>query len=282
MGHWNGESYDSINYENIQWAIDNVKAIMSHWGSHEALYGLQPVNEPWGSSDLDVLKYYYRNTREEVRKVNPDALFVFHDAFISNSQTWNDVFADDDKENVVLDTHKYLAWNARLSDVNEYCDSYRQQFKDLEGIKYPLWVGEWSLATDVCAFWLLGFNDSNMDYQFDCEWVPCPASTNYLPASVAVDFNREAETLGPYGASDRATVHRGACARDSTWFSDEQVRQLGACMTDVFIEANVQGQFLWTAHNELETRWSYLLAFDKGWLQKGPIIKPKSDDEIVE
>jgi hypothetical protein len=38
-------------------------------------------------------------------------------------------------------------------------------------IKYPVWVGEWSLATDNAAMWLGGFNDQGdshggKDYQF--------------------------------------------------------------------------------------------------------------------
>ena len=32
--------------------------------------------------------------------------------------------------------------------------------KMLSGHKYEVWVGEWSLATDTCAFWLDNFNDS--------------------------------------------------------------------------------------------------------------------------
>jgi hypothetical protein len=28
-------------------------------------------------------------------------------------------------------------------------------------MNFEVWLGEWSLATDVCAFWLGGFNDAN-------------------------------------------------------------------------------------------------------------------------
>jgi len=69
------------------------------------MYALEPVNEPWWSSDLSVLKYFYKMAREEVRKYNPDVLFVFHDAFHSDGDTWNDLFSDYDMENVVMDTH---------------------------------------------------------------------------------------------------------------------------------------------------------------------------------
>ncbi len=70
-----------------------------------------------------------------------------------------------------------------------------------------MWVGEWSLATDVCAHWLGGFNDSNTEYQFECKKVDCPVS--YMPEPYNVDFDRTAASLGPYGESDRATIKYG-------------------------------------------------------------------------
>lgn len=88
---------------------------------HPALYAVEPANEPWEYSDMKVLKDYYRQCREEVRKVNPDVLFVFEDAFCSDAATWNDLFDDDDMENVVIDSHKYLAWNMHQSVIDGYC-----------------------------------------------------------------------------------------------------------------------------------------------------------------
>jgi hypothetical protein len=185
------------------------------------MHALEPVNEPWWNSNYDVLKDYYRQVRNEMRKINPDVLFVFHDGFSPWASTWNDLFADDDIKNVVMDNHSYMAWWERKDDIGKYCDDYGGTIRNMNDIKYPIWVGEWSLATDVCAFWLGGFNDSNTSYQFDCNWVDCPYS--YLPAEHAVDFDRTAATLGPYGESDRATVKYGQCATDSTFFPDDQV-----------------------------------------------------------
>jgi hypothetical protein len=194
---------------------------MKRWGHHPAMYALEPVNEPWWNSNYDVLKDYYRQVRNEMRKINPDVLFVFHDGFNPWAGMWNDLFADDDIKNVVMDNHSYMAWWERKDDIGKYCDDYGGTIRNMNDIKYPVWVGEWSLATDVCAFWLGGFNDSNTSYQFDCNWVDCPYS--YLPAEHAVDFDRTAATLGPYGESDRATVKYGQCATDSTFFPDDQV-----------------------------------------------------------
>ena len=37
-------------------------------------------------------------------EINPNVIFVFHDAFITEADTWNDLFDDTDSENVVMDT----------------------------------------------------------------------------------------------------------------------------------------------------------------------------------
>lgn len=141
---------------------------MDRWGHHPALYALEPANEPWYDSDMNVLTKYYKACREVVRKVNPDVLFVFQDAGHTTSAEWNDVWPDDDCENIVLDTHNYMAWNGHDENILNYCSAFREHFDEVQDLKYPIWVGEWALATDICAMWLGGFNDNTMDNQFDC------------------------------------------------------------------------------------------------------------------
>ena len=123
--------------------------------------------------------------------------FVFHDSFQFNPSLWNDMFDDSDMANVVMDTHQYFAWGAPHGDIGSYCDEYGRTLGNAQQVKYDVWVGEWSLATDVCATWLGGFNDSNTDASRKCQRVECPRS--YLPAGTAVDFDRTADKLGPFG-----------------------------------------------------------------------------------
>jgi len=61
-------------------------------------------------------------------------------------------------------------------------------------------------------------------------------------------------------------VKYGQCAIDSAFFNESQVKELADCVNQVF-EDHVQGTFLWTARNELEDRWNYVTAYDKGWLK---------------
>lgn len=240
---------------------------MGRYGHHPALYAFEPINEPWWASDFDVLKDFYRQARQIIREVNPDVIFTFHDGFAFSSGMWNDLFADDDMENVVMDTHQYQAWWSR-SNLSQYCYGYYDMLGEANNIKYPVWVGEWSLATDVCALWLGGFNDANNPPQFECEWVSCPEP--YLPADTAVDVDRTVELNGPFGTAlgdgfDQAFIKNGMCARDSTFFTDDEMKTLGGCALRAFDDM-VAGQFLWTFRNELEDKWSYFNAFDKGWL----------------
>lgn len=55
---------------------------MEKWGNHPALYAFEPVNEPWEKSDFGLLKYFYQQAREIIRKVNPNVIFTFHDGFV--------------------------------------------------------------------------------------------------------------------------------------------------------------------------------------------------------
>ena len=278
MGEWDNDAgkYVSINYDNIAWAKDTVQGLLDTWGDHEALYAIEPVNEPWWCSDLDVLKDFYRDVRTMMREQQPRLKFVFHDAFHFDANTWNDLFADDDHENVVMDTHQYFAWGGAHDDIGNYCDEYGGTMGHALDIKYEVWVGEWSLATDVCALWLGGFNDANTDASRECQMVECPYS--YMPEH-GVDFDRTADTLGPYGSTgltrSHSTVKNGTCAIDSAFYADDQVMRLGQCVMDIF-NWSVEGHFMWTVRNELEPRWNYISSYDNGW------IKNKSQAAVVD
>jgi glucan 1,3-beta-glucosidase len=221
IGHWNltTNKYDSIDYANIKASVDKSEALLKKWGSHPAFGAFEPVNEPWWSTPIDTLKQFYRDVRPLVQKHAPNATFVFHDAFHFDQNMWNDLF--DDFENVALDHHYYQAWYGKNEDEGSYCGSYWDESGHAYDFKMDVWFGEWAFATDVCAHWLGGFNDGNTTPQFECKWVDCPKS--YLPDSHAVDFDRTAATLGPYGSGDKKyyTVQNGKCSTDSDFFTHD-------------------------------------------------------------
>ena len=112
MGPWNGSGYDFIDFNNLLWAQDTVNGLVDTWGYHPAVYAIEPVNEPWEFSDQWALKLFYRNVRHFMREKAPHLKFVFHDSFLNDPSDWDDLFADDDTHNVVIDNHFYLAWDA--------------------------------------------------------------------------------------------------------------------------------------------------------------------------
>ena len=91
---------------------------MNAWGHHPAVYAVEPVNEPWEKSDFPTLKNFYRSVRAVIREINPEVKFVFHDAFTPRADTWNDLFADDDIENTIMDTHAYMAWYTKMNHIS--------------------------------------------------------------------------------------------------------------------------------------------------------------------
>lgn len=147
-----------------------------------------------------------------------------------------------------------------------------------DDLKYPVWIGEWSLATDVCAHWLGGFNDANTHPQYTCNWKPCPYT--YLPASVAEDFDRTQATLGPFGPSefaDSALIHTGMCSDDSLYFNYTDVQKIARCAMDTY-DRHVNATFLWTARNEIEAKWDFVKAWDLGWINTTVV----PDDQLLD
>uniref|UniRef100_A0A7S3SUH7 Glycoside hydrolase family 5 domain-containing protein n=1 Tax=Strombidinopsis acuminata TaxID=141414 RepID=A0A7S3SUH7_9SPIT len=207
---------------------------------------------------------FYRSVRNLMREKQPRLKFVFQNAF-DFSESWNSMFDDDDHENVIMDAHYYIAWSWKMDTIDDYCALYEKDMPVAQKIKYDVWVGEWSLATDVCAMWLAGFNDTGTSPQFDCNWVDCPYS--YLPEEHAVDFDRTAAEIGPFGGSDVSGVKYGKCPSDSLNFTSDEIHSLAQCAYDNFDE-NVQGHFLWTFRNELEPRWNYVTSYDNGWTKR--------------
>jgi len=154
--------YIAIDYLNIKRSIDVCEGLLQRWGTHEAFGAFEPINEPWWPTEPVLLKDFYRQTRKLVQKYAPHATFLFHDSFHFDVDYWNDLFEDDDIENVAMDHHFYQAfYNPPVKNVQDSCDNYEAEASRAADFKYPIWIGEWALATDVCALWLGGFNDAN-------------------------------------------------------------------------------------------------------------------------
>ena len=271
------KTYEYIDYANIQRSVEVNKNIIKRYAQYNSTFAaFEPVNEPWENSNFDILKAFYRANKENLNTFSPDTTFVFHNAFTFEPEVWNDLF--DDFTNVVQDHHYYQAWDGPDSNTTtQFCDQYKGISELAKTFSMDIWIGEWSLATDVCAMWLGGFNDGNTIPQQNCQVVECPKPYIDIP-----DLDRNKDMLGPFGTMDPkyVNVHNGNCFIDAAFFTDFQVNEIAKCALGAW-SGNIKGHFLWTAHNELEEKWDYIKAYDKGWLNKNAIFPPENvEDEV--
>lgn len=161
-----------------------------------------------------------------VKRLAPGKYFVFHDSFRPAYANWKDLFEEGDTELTAVDHHAYLAWDF-IPTVGQACNTqllrnyaYSDDFRS-NGIE--VWIGEWSLATDTCAHWLMGFNDgrNGTGINATCKAVECPKS--YLPADeFDTSFDRNSsEPLGPtsYYNASLVGITNGMCWDDAEYYN---------------------------------------------------------------
>ena len=192
-------SYSVINHDNIQHALDVITMMAKRYQGHPAVHGLEPVNEPWQYTPIEVLKKYYWEGYLIVKKLNPYWIYVMHDSFRLDTKIWGG-FMNGCPERA-LDTHIYQAWrnpDSRLGYFQDACATKRA-IGDMEREFGPVIVGEWSLATDNCAMWLNGFNDNLPGFpRLPCKYVEC--SDPYMgEGQPGAPVDRTKPMLGPYG-----------------------------------------------------------------------------------
>lgn len=272
QGDFHDPNRGNWNFAHMKWSIDQAEALLKRFGNHSAVIGYEPVNEPSHLTSV-ALKEFYREVRKLVQRYAPQAYFVFHDSFDQDYEAWKDLFVEEDRHMVAVDHHGYLAWTMNAT-VEEYCTEWAQNVTGADPwveAGYEVWWGEWSLATDTCAHWLGGFQDGKTNItewpgNVTCNPVPCPKS--YMPDDFKTDFDREVEWPFPRGAGimDQVSVNKGMCWDDSLHFNHTQVQAISKCIMDEFDKHNIKVNFMWTARNEIEERWSYIGAWDAGFI----------------
>lgn len=163
-----------------------------------------------------------------MQRYAPQAKSVFHDSFLFGAELWNDLFSDNATD-VVIDHHQYWAFagypgNSTLAD---FCGAFENEAARADEFKFEVWLGEWALATDNCAHWLNGLNRGVPNQGFKCAKLSCPQT--YMPDKV--DFDRNADILGPFGDSNSTlnSIQKGQCFTDSLNLDQGQVRELAKC-----------------------------------------------------
>lgn len=135
---------------NILQTLHVLKRLAQRYGSHDALLGIELLNEPSHKIPRRQLKKFYEAAYEVIRKeAGEDIWIVFHDAFKArrHKRTLNGAAYT----NVYLDTHIYRAFNwlhkrtAAVRHSKLMMTRVRRQLRRINK-HHPYIVGEWSMA----------------------------------------------------------------------------------------------------------------------------------------
>lgn len=296
MGKFNRTilGYPEINYDNIAHSLRVIQKIVDLYKDVPALYGVEPVNEPWEFTPMEELKKFYWEGYLIVKQSAPSWTFVMHDSFRFDPKIWGGFM--DGCPSRILDTHIYQAWKTPSSRTSFYDNACAQKMAiaEMERAFGPVVVGEWSLATDNCAMWLNGFNDNlpGMPY-LPCKMIPC---TNGFvkggPPGGSID--KRFPYRGPYGTGSSGPIfgtcpvgrdwskeHTGNVTTGQDWMyapskaspamdaTDNVMTNLARRKIAAFSGVG-HGFYFWNFRTELdEPEWSYMLALEKKWIPKG-------------
>ncbi|KAE9022728.1 hypothetical protein PR001_g13077 [Phytophthora rubi] len=278
-------TYTSINYEHLVHSLDTVVAIVERYASHPAIVGLEPANEPWELTPMDVLKDFYWRSYKRVKARAPHWKFVIHDSFRFGVQYWSQFMRG--CPDIALDTHIYQAWMAPGTRSDYFSNACQQKYTiaDMENAVMPVIVGEWSLGTDNCAMWLNGFNDNLPGFpNTQCRLVDCPVHSTYLGEGfpgTPLDVTKPIQ--GPYGTGQSGPAF-GKCpvTSDTAFGQDDDVefaRNLNLKKLNAF--ALGHGWYFWNFKTELGSRWNFLELVRQGAFPKNVSNYHDSDSDDV-
>jgi len=305
MGDFNrtSMSYPVINHANIAHARNVIQKMVDRYQSHPAILGLEPLNEPWEHTPINLLKQFYWDAYLIVKQTAPHWRFVMHDSFRFDVNIWGGFMSGCPDR--ALDTHIYQAWNWPGSKTTFYegACSARNGIGAMEVAFGPVIVGEWSLATDNCAMWLNGFNDNNSGYpMMPCKYVECGSVPYMGDDQPGAPVDPSKPKLGPFGTGESGPSF-GLCPVDRDWSketdaeteagdywryapakalehrdaTDEVMTLLARKKIHAFSGVG-HGFYFWNFRTDLyEPQWNYMQAVERGWISNADNL---SNDHI--
>jgi len=272
MGHYDiaSKNYTSWKPENVAFTKQILFQLVDTYKRHPAVWGLEPLNEPWEYTPQDKLKDFYYEVYEYMHQHAPHWKFIYHNSFREN--IWSDFLLN--CSNVALDWHIYQAWNIErygdqfLLEADNY-GNYIDMFKR-NGVQIV--VGEFSMATDNCAMWLNGFQDNLEGFPItDCKYAPCP-----FPYIDVKDLQRVNPILSPFGTGF-STPRMGTCPYEGQlviadaelgFLHDLTYRKLRSF-------EHAQGWFFWNFKTEMkkEIGWNFQEGYKHNLFQ-GTVLQP--------
>lgn len=177
----------STKTEYLEMTLDVLEKIAERYGTMEALWGVEVLNEPmcrdtplaghmniqWLSQiykakeselteksenySLSYLKGFYRSAYERIRKHMPEEKrIVFSDAFYLEG--WEEFFKEEHFQNIVLDTHQYLTMveygfgeERPLEKYEAYLAQLAEKLEKASA-NFQVIVGEWSMSNIMTGY----------------------------------------------------------------------------------------------------------------------------------
>ena len=139
------------NKENIAHTLRLIENLAALCKGYDNLMGIELVNEPRQDVPIGILKQYYLDAYQCVRRqIGPEqAAVVIHDSF--RPYEWDHFMSGPDYANVILDTHLYQCFSEadNQRDIHAQLEvaavDRKKQLDRMQG-ELPCIVGEWSLG----------------------------------------------------------------------------------------------------------------------------------------
>jgi len=143
---WHTKSYY------VDRTVEVIERLAKRYKEHDALWGIQLLNEPRWDVPMEILRDYYTRGYEACRRyLDDNVAVVFHDGF--RLREWNDYMRGPEYVNVLLDTHFYQCFtdeDRRMDAQQHLAKTLNQRTEEIEEMSqfFPIIIGEWSLGID--------------------------------------------------------------------------------------------------------------------------------------
>ncbi len=133
--------------DNVEKTLAFIETLVEKTKSWTCVVGIELLNEPFKTVDLDLIQDFYQRGYEIVRRIKGDAYaIIMHDGF--RLDAWEAFFTQNDFKNVYLDTHMYHTFGEikPTADFDAFKALYDQRLEAIQTVQnyVPVIVGEWS------------------------------------------------------------------------------------------------------------------------------------------
>lgn len=102
-----GQMEWATNAKNITATIEIIRQLAKEFGRHQALWGIETLNEPHRDIPISIVQDYFRKAYKVIREHTADRVrVVFHDSYRPAAE-WEDFLKEKAFTNVLLDMHLY-------------------------------------------------------------------------------------------------------------------------------------------------------------------------------